>query len=77
MATRDPARDRWVLASFVVVVSAASWFIWAAGARGTHAPSVLAAAAAILAAVIAWGVVYAPRERQRAMIASAPRRSRL
>ena len=66
------------MASFVVVVSAASWFIYAAGARGTHAPSVLAAAAAILAAVTAWGVVYAPtRERQRAMMASAPRRSRL
>jgi sterol desaturase/sphingolipid hydroxylase (fatty acid hydroxylase superfamily) len=77
VASSDPARDRWVLASFLVVVSAASWFIYAAGTRGTHAPIVIAAALAILAAVIGWGVIYAPRERQRAMIASAPRRSRL
>ncbi|MDB4965462.1 MAG: uncharacterized protein JWN44_1151 [Myxococcales bacterium] len=77
LASADRARDRLVLVSFFVVVAGASWFIYAAGARGTGAPIVIGAALAILAAVIGWGVVYAPRERQRAMIASAPRTSRL
>jgi sterol desaturase/sphingolipid hydroxylase (fatty acid hydroxylase superfamily) len=77
VATANRARDRWVSASFVAVVVATSWFIWSAGTRGVWAAPVVATALAILAAVIACGLVYEPRAQKRAMIASAPRRSRL
>jgi alkylglycerol monooxygenase len=61
VAAPNRARDRWVAASFVVVLAAVSWFIHAAGAHTAPLALVAAAGAAILAAVVGWGVVYAPR----------------
>jgi hypothetical protein len=76
LAPPDPRRDRWMLAAFIGVNAAASWFIYAAGATGVANPTVIAGGVAVLAAVIGIGAVYTP-PRWRAMMASAPRRSRL
>lgn len=75
-ATRDRRRDAWMAAAFVLCNLGAAWFIYAAGTLGAARPAVAAAGVAVLAAIVAIGVVYTP-PRWRAMMASAPRRSRL
>lgn len=75
LARPDRRRDRRMLVAFVGVNLAASWFIWAAGRYGVGRPAVALGGVAVLAAVVAIGAVYTP-PRWRAMMASAPRRSR-
>ena len=76
LAAPDGSRDARVAVAFLAVLGGSSWFIHAAGARGSSDRVVVVVGLALLAAIIGFGAVYRPRERWRATMASAPRTSR-